>query len=456
MSASTSRSATPALPTDGQSPLMSPSPPPPEPPLVAVVGEQLDVEYQVHELPSESTTSPTQDIMSVPSLEGRNLVSRSLTSLEDRNLVSTSLTARIEALEGENMMLKTTLSTKEGKPAPFGINCIKHNDRWVSFYTGFNSYRIFLAFFQFLGPAVNKLHYWGTRDEPRKRQRSMKLSPMDQLLLTLVKLRLNLKVLDLAFRFGISPAAVSRCVTTWICFLYQHLKEIDWMPSVEQVAGTLPPVFREKYPNTYAIVDASEIFIETPTDLHMQSSTWSSYKHHNTAKFVIAVTPNGCVSYISPVYVGSTSDIELTQQSGLLNKLDGKAGVSIMADRGFTIKDMLQEKGIELNMPPFMEGRSQLPEREVQEGRRIASVRIHMERAIGRIKTFTILKQTMPISLARLSNQIVCVCAYLSNFKTVLVSPETSAELEESDIEEVDEYFDELSDSDGSGDEYNI
>ena len=103
---------------------------------------------------------------------------------------------------------------------------------------------------------------------------------------------------------------------TWICFLYHHLKEINWIPSVEQVAGTLPPVFRERYPNTYAVIDGSEIFIETPSDLHIQSSTWSSYKHHNTAKFLIVVTPNGCVSFISPLYVGSISDVELTRVSG--------------------------------------------------------------------------------------------------------------------------------------------
>ena len=72
------------------------------------------------------------------------------------------------------------------------------------------------------------------------------------------------------------------------------------MPSVEQVADTLPAV---KYPTTYAIIDGSEIFLETPTDLCMQSTTWSHYKHHNTAKFLVACTPNGCISYISPLYV---------------------------------------------------------------------------------------------------------------------------------------------------------
>ena len=61
------------------------------------------------------------------------------------------------------------------------------------------------------------------------------------------------------------------------------------MPTVEQVSGTLPSAFRFKYPNTYAIIDGSEIFIESPSDLHLQSSTWSQYKHHNTNKFWLHV-----------------------------------------------------------------------------------------------------------------------------------------------------------------------
>ena len=223
------------------------------------------------------------------------------------------------------------------------------------------------------------------------------------------------------------------------------------MPSVQQVTGTLPPAFREHFPTTYAIIDGSEIFLETPTDLHMQSSTWSNYKHHNTAKFLIACTPNGCICFMSQLYVGSISDVELTRISGFLTCLEDKPGISIMADRGFTIKDMLKAIGVDLNIPPFMEGRQQLPASEVQEGRRIASVRIHVERAIGRIKTFNILKHTLPISLARLSNQIVFVCAYLSNFKPVLVPPESTMQTEnEMDI---DKYFEDMSDSDGSGED---
>ena len=277
-----------------------------------------------------------------------------------------------------------------------------------------------MCFFEFLGPVVDKLHYWGTREGHRRRHHSRKLNSFNQLFMTLVKLRLNLKLTDLGFRFGISKSLASRYITTWISFLYHHFKEINWMPSVQQVMGTLPHMFQKYYSNTFAIIDGTEIFLETPTDPHLQSSTWSQYKHHNTVKFLVACTPNGAISYISPLYVGSISDPELTRVSGFLTKLEDKPGVAIMADRGFTVKDMLKALNIELNLPPFMEGRQQLTAAEVQEGRRIASLRIHVERAIGRLKNYTILKGTLPISMGRLANQIVCVCGFFQTFIQLL------------------------------------
>ena len=33
----------------------------------------------------------------------------------------------------------------------------------VSFYTGFQTYELLLAFYEFLGPSVNKLTYWGSK-----------------------------------------------------------------------------------------------------------------------------------------------------------------------------------------------------------------------------------------------------------------------------------------------------
>ena len=57
-----------------------------------------------------------------------------------------------------------------------------------------------------------------------------------------------------------------------------------------------------------------------------------------------------------------------------------------MADRGFNIQDDLTPLGVRLNIPSFLKGKSQLEENELIESRRIASLRIHVDRAMERIK----------------------------------------------------------------------
>ena len=328
------------------------------------------------------------------------------------------------AWSSQIQMLKSQLNKLQGeldeaKRAPFRVECVAHDDTLISLYTGFPSYDVLLSFYKFLGPAVNALTYWGTSRKTQKKRR-MKLDRFNQLFMTLVKLKLDLNIRDMAFRFQISKTTVSRYFITWFCFLYNELKEVAWFPSKEQVAGTLPHSFRERYPTTVAIIDASEIFVETPSDLALQSTAWSSYKHHNTLKFLVACTPNGSISFISSLYLGSISDPALTRSCGFFQQLEGMPGVSIMADRGFTIKESLSRLNIELNLPPFMEGRGQLPPEEMQQGRSIASLRIHVERAIGRMKQYKMLAGVFPLKMARIANQIVTVCAYLSNFHPAL------------------------------------
>ena len=395
-------------------------------------GEPLLSDYGIHELPPFSSKLDSESGMS-----------------------ETALFARIEFLEAETKRLMSLIDTKM-VPQLFRIEQIANNDALIRFYTGFVSYELLLKFFEFLGPTVYNLSYWGEHTEKKttRKRKNMPLSPLNQCFLALVKLRLNLSTMDLANRFGISTGLVSKYFITWVCFMYQYLKEIDWTPSKEQVAATLPISFKEKYPTTYSIIDASEVYIETPSDLFVQSSTWSNYKHHNTAKFLIGCTPNGVISYISPLYVGSISDVELTRVSGYLDTLNGKHGVSVMADRGFTVRDQLASKGVDLNIPPFLERRPQMTPEEIKKGRCIAHLRIHVERAIGRIKNFTILKGTLPITMIRLANQIVSVCAWLTNFQPALIPLPSDHGIEE-DVEEyfayaVDEDYDadsEISDS---------
>ncbi|CAN8017492.1 unnamed protein product, partial [Ixodes persulcatus] len=114
-----------------------------------------------------------------------------------------------------------------------------------------------------------------------------------------------------------------------------------------------------------------------------RAQTFSAYKASNTAKFLTVIAPNGLIMFVSNVYGGRASDKTIVRNCGVEDHL--LPGDEIMADRGFTLDTHLEIQGIGLNMPAFTRGKQQLTEEEVTKTRRIASVRIHVERAINRI-----------------------------------------------------------------------
>ena len=86
-----------------------------------------------------------------------------------------------------------------------------------------------------------------------------------------------------------------------------------------------------------------------------------------------------------------------------------------MADKGFEIAGDLPQ-GVTLKIPPFLGGNDHLSIEEETETRRIASIRIHVERAIARIENFKILSTIFPVSMAADINKVWIICCYLSNF----------------------------------------
>ena len=181
----------------------------------------------------------------------------------------------------------------------------------------------------------------------------------------------------------------------------------------------MPKSFKETYPTTRVILDATEIFIEMPSLLRSQSESYSNYKHHNTAKGLVGIAPSGAITFVSDLYAGRCSDKAITKDSGVYDLLE--EGDSVMADKGFTIQDDLPPKTY-LNIPPFLGAKASLTLDEETEIRRIASVRVHVERAIRRIKTFRILQSVFPKKMAADMNKIWIVCAYLTNLLPPLIA----------------------------------
>jgi len=149
----------------------------------------------------------------------------------------------------------------------------------------------------------------------------------------------------------------------------------------------MPLAFKNLYPSTRYIIDATEIFIQKPLNLSAQQLTFSSYKNHNTFKALIGISPSGGICFVSDLFGGNISDKQLAIQCGILECLD--EGYSIMADRGFNIAELLHAKGVALNIPPSLSDSSgQLSGSDRVKTRRITSVRVHIERAIGRVKNY--------------------------------------------------------------------
>ena len=89
----------------------------------------------------------------------------------------------------------------------------------------------------------------------------------------------------------------------------------------------------------------------------------------------------------------------------------------LMADRGVVIQDLLFERKVKLVLPAFTRRGLPLSEEDTTNTRRIANVRVHVERVIRRLKNYRIVSQTVPINLAPKFDKILRVCAGLCNLR---------------------------------------
>ena len=308
---------------------------------------------------------------------------------------------------------------------------VKNDDEMLKYYTSFTR-EYWEVLWKYLQPSPeNILSQQSVASEEAGRKislgsgRKSKLPLEDELFMTLMRLRLGRLEQELAYQFGVSTSTISRIFTKWINYLYLRLGDIPLWPEWEQIEASMPSCFKESFPTTFAIVDATEIFCEVPSSLSLQSKVYSAYKSHTTYKGLVAIAPNGTFIFVSQLYTGSISDRELTKESGFLDFLSSvPKGKSIMADRGFDIQDLLAKYDILLNIPAFRtSATAHLKEADVVATQKIARVRIHVERAIGQVKKrYHILNGVIPLSLTGSINQIWSVCCLLANFSGPITS----------------------------------
>ncbi|XP_057294615.1 uncharacterized protein LOC130623142 [Hydractinia symbiolongicarpus] len=174
---------------------------------------------------------------------------------------------------------------------------------------------------------------------------------------------------------------------------------------------------KDKFPNVRCIIDCVEFKIAVPSSLVIHKLMYSDYKSHTTVKVLVGIAPGGGFTFVSSAYPGSISDKNIVIKIGFLYPELWEPGDAIMADRGFLIADYVHPLGVKLIIPSFLKGRYQFTESEVVRSQQIAAERIHVERMIQRLKCFHIFDRVIPVNMLGSLNQIISVCAMLTNFQ---------------------------------------
>ncbi len=250
-------------------------------------------------------------------------------------------------------------------------------------------------------------------------QDSVKCTRQTKILLLFTKLKLAVSFTVLAASFCVSETTVKKMFREALTAVHTVAAEnIVWFKR-ELIQSRMPPSFKALYPLTRAIIDCSEIPCERPPKVYQRVQMYSSYKGRHTVKFLVATAPSGEVTFVSKCYGGRATDTEITCKSGFLQLLE--EGDQILADKGFpSIQNSVSEAGGILVMPPFKSGEKQFTQQENSDGYKCASVRIHVERSISRLKIFESLRYVPITMLPHIDKMLVVICFVTNVFPDLI------------------------------------
>lgn len=253
---------------------------------------------------------------------------------------------------------------------------------------------------------------------PNHPARKSEMPLEDKILLVLIKLKTGLPFNSIAAFYNIHERTAARIFDNIITHIYETTKDWIIFPSKNAIQDTMPSSFKAHYPNCRIIIDCTEMRTETPPTVQQRVHMYSNYKSSFTVKYLIGIAPSGLITFISRGYGGRATDAFITNDCGILDKLED--GDVILADKGFP--NIKLNEQILLVMPPFAKrNQKQFSAEEVQETYKVASVRIHVERAIQRLKIFRLIGSRIAIDMIPRLDMVMHVCAVLVNLGPPLI-----------------------------------
>ncbi|XP_068185515.1 uncharacterized protein [Antennarius striatus] len=244
--------------------------------------------------------------------------------------VSANFDSILKALKKENQTLRESVEKMS-----LSESSLRNDAEKVKFYTGLPNYFVLETVMWLLVPHMDAM-------------KNVKLTKFQQLLLTLMRLRLDLRNQDLAYRFGVKVGTVTRTVHQMVGIMSATLvpTAVFW-PSRAELRKNLPAALRTSHPDCAVIIDCFTVPYEEPVSRGNQQVTAPSSQGaemtHNVLKYLIGVAPQGVVTFVSRGVLGNISDKSLAEGCGLLCKL--LPGDVVLASRNLDIADSVAARG---------------------------------------------------------------------------------------------------------------
>ena len=196
---------------------------------------------------------------------------------------------------------------------------------------------------------LDKISYWysdgQTENKIDNNGQEAKCSKEEMLYVCLLRLRRAYTIKSLAVILStpsrtIKETLVRKIFTTYIQLLYKVFRDMQdvMFPTRGKMRHFLPKVFKTMK-DVQCFVDCTEFHVQTLRNYARQGNTYSSYKHANTFKCLIAVTPNDGACFVSDLFEGDNDDVQIFRECGIMKHI--RPHDVILADRGFTVQDLL-------------------------------------------------------------------------------------------------------------------
>jgi hypothetical protein len=221
--------------------------------------------------------------------------------------------------------------------------------------------------------------------------RQFEMSPVDQILMTIVWLRCYPTHEVLGYLFGVSDSTPSRYIKRVLPLLEASGRDGMRMPRVGRRGQPLDKLLAET-PELAVLIDSFEQRVQRPEQRAEADEYYSGKKKQHTLKNQVAVDEyTGEIVDIAESVRGPTHDMVLLRQSDLLNRLPD--GVGALGDLAYTGIDKLHPQG--LGAAPRKKPRGkERPAQDIAFNTAFARRRIVVENTIGRLRSYQALTQT--------------------------------------------------------------